>query len=102
MVVLRDDVKIHLRCDFTLSYVKILTVSNLTIHGNEKYGVILEEAPTIAMALNQVTFMGAILYFGGHLSSSVTLNNSHFEASLMEMESKFSSVILYLYCSQPL
>ena len=92
MVGLRDDVEIHLGCDFTLSYVKILTMSNLTIHGNEKYGVILEEAPTIGMALNQVTFMGALLYFGGHLSSSVTLNNSHFEASLIEMESKSSNV----------
>ena len=52
MVGLRDDVEIHLRCDFTLSYVKILIMSNLTICGNEEYGVILREAPVVGMVLN--------------------------------------------------
>ena len=86
MVGLRDDVEIHLRCDFTLSYVKILTMSNLTIHGNEEYGVILREAPVVGMALNGVTFVSALLYFGGHLSSRIALSNIHFEASWIEME----------------
>ena len=62
MVGLRDNIEIHLGCDFTLSSVKILIMSNLTIHGNEKYGVILREAPVVGMALNQVTFVSALLY----------------------------------------
>ena len=94
MVGLRDtiDVEIQLECDFTLSYVKMLTMSNLTIHGNENYGVVLEEAPTVGMALNQVTFVGAVFRFGGHLYSIITLTNTHFEASFIEMQFIFSEV----------
>ena len=59
MVGLRDtiNVEIHLECDFTMLRVKRLTMSNLTIHGNENYGVVLEEAPTVGMTLNQVTLL---------------------------------------------
>ena len=38
--------------------------------------------------------MSALLYFGGHLSSSIALSNIHFEASLIEMEFEFSNVTM--------
>ena len=44
--------------------------------------ILKEAAPAIGMALNRVRFVGALLYFGGHSSSKITLSNSHFEATL--------------------
>ena len=92
MLSLGDNTDIQLECHFTLSYVNVLTLSSLTIHGSEKYGIILKEAPVVGMTVDRVTFVGATLCFGGHLLSNITVKNTHFEASLIEMDFKFSGV----------
>lgn len=82
----RDEtVEIWLECDIVLSFVNILTVNRLTIHGNERHGIVLREAPVVGMAVDGVTFIGAALRFGGHLSSNILLKNTTFEASIIEM-----------------
>ena len=63
----------------------ILTVNRLTIHGNERHGIVLREAPVVGMAVDGVMFIGAALRFGGHLSSNILLKNTTFEASIIEM-----------------
>ena len=80
-----DTVKIWLECDIVLSFVNILTVNRLTIHGNERHGIVLREVPVVGMAVDGVMFIGAALRFGGHLSSNILLKNTTFEASIIEM-----------------
>ena len=85
MLSLVNSTEIQLGCDFILSSVNVLTMSSLTIHGNEKYGIILREAPFVGMTVDGVTFVGAALRLGGHLSSNIMLSNTYFEASVVEM-----------------
>ena len=98
MLSLRDNTEIQLGCDFILSFVNILTVTSLTIHGNERYGIVLREAPVVGMRVDGVTFIGAVLRFGGHLSSNIMLNNTKFEASIIEMNfTSPSGVIISIF-----
>lgn len=64
-------------------------MTNLTIHGNERYGIVLREAPVVGMTVDRVTFIGAALRFGGHLSSNIMINNTKFGASVIEMNFTF-------------
>ena len=99
MLSLGDNAEIQLECHFTLSYVNVLTVSDLTIHGNEKYGIVLKETPVVGMTVDRVTFVGAALHFGGHLSSKTMLNNTHFKASLIDMDFEFSGATVSIFQS---
>ena len=87
MLSLINSTEIQLGCDFILLSVNILTMSSLTIHGSEKYGIILKEAPVVGMTVDGVTFVGAAFCFGGYLlmSSKIMLSNTYFEASVVEM-----------------
>ena len=62
-------------------------MSNLTIHGYEKYGIVLREAPIVEMTVDGVKFICAVFRFGGHLYSMAiaTLISVSFEASVVEM-----------------
>ena len=52
---------------------------------NQRYGIVLREAPVVGMTVDRVTFIGAALRFGGHLSSNIMINNTKFEVSVIEM-----------------
>ena len=91
-----EEVNIELGCDFKLAFVKVLEMSDITIQGMQRFGLNLQEAPVIAMTLNRVTFVGAGLWFGGHLLSTITISNCRIEASLIEAQFVFSDVNVFI------
>ena len=83
--------KIHLGCDFTFLFIDTLTISNVIICGHGNHGLVMNEAPAMGMMVDGVTFIGAALRFGGYsLSSDIVLNNTYFEASVVEMSVRYS------------
>ena len=92
-----NSVEIQLFCDFRVVVsIDSLAMSDLVINGNQKFGFVLSGAPVREMTINHVTFVGAALSPSGQLSSTITIVNSSFIGSRIEMEFTFSGAKIFI------
>ena len=89
-------VEIQLFCDFRVTFsVNHLVMSDLIIKGSEKFGfdIIEGQGP---VTIDRMIFMGAIFYMDGHSFSTITIENSTFIASVLELSFEFSGVKIFI------
>lgn len=87
-------------CDFTLASLNHFMMSNLTIDGMKRFGVILDLNKAVAerVIVDQMTFIGTALALVSHFSPSptVTIMNCNFTTSLLDMSFIFTNANVFI------